>query len=474
MDKKQINLIILLFFILLLGAANILIGADLNKERETTASSNIIYISNYSIGSVQKIEIENKYGRLVLNLTDDVWYAEGHEGETLDQEVMSELTYALAHITGERVVTEEEDTANIYGMLTPSATITTHHDGLLEQTFIIGDKAPAENEYYMQSSVFKKVFTVDMVYYTYGQIRLEDLLQLNKIGIAHADIEKIKIKNSLEEKFTIQKTADDNDISLCYWEFTEPFNHDIDTAVMYGTEEYDGMITYITQLSAEKAIGREGDEETYNLDFPIFTAEIFGYDGQYQSFSLGDFGDEEYYSIIFNDDQNIYAVSKESVPFVDYSAFMIAEPNLNLINIDSVDRVSIDLPNVKTEMNIEKTAVNNSDGTTSYSLDITIDNLNEGAAPDIEKQKLLFYQDIVTIKIDGLTINAQTDGKEAGIIIFYLSSNRMDEYIVNFYEYNQTHYLAKKNGEDAGYLVNKNSIEKLTKQYNLLLKGELS
>ena len=125
-------------------------------------------------------------------------------------------------------------------------------------------------------------------------------------------------------------------------------------------------------------------------------------------------------------------------------------------------------------MNIEKTAVNNSDGTTSYSLDITIDNLNEGAAPDIEKQKLLFYQDIVTIKIDGLTINAQTDGKEAGIIIFYLSSNRMDEYIVNFYEYNQTHYLAKKNGEDAGYLVNKNSIEKLTKQYNLLLKGELS
>ena len=475
MDMKKRNIIIILCIMIALAALDLLALNAFNKKQETAQERQIIYISNYSIGSVQKIEIENQYGKLVLVLEDDIWHAVGHEQEEIDQEIMTELTYMLAHIMGERVVSDTEDEENMYGMLTPSARITTCHDGVIEQTFTIGNKAPLEDEYYMQSSVFKKIYTVDVSYYVYGQLKLEDLLALNQVNVGHADIEKIKIKNSINEEYTIQRTSDDNDISLCYWEFIEPFNHDADTAVMYGTEEYEGMITYIIQLAADSVIGKMEEEELFGLDVPVFTAEIYGSGNQYQSFAIGDYGDEDNYSLSFNNDNNIYAISKDKAPFINYSAFMTADANLALINIDALDRVEISLPDVETAMDIEITSVSSSDGSVTYDVDIQMDGISDNiAGDDVYEQMLLLYQDIVTIKIDGLTIYPGEPGEKIGSIIYYLNSEIKDKYTVEFFEYSLTHYIAKKNGEDAGYLVSRNSIEKLALQYQHLLAGELS
>ena len=353
MSKWKKNIIVIVSIAIFLTVLNICIYLILKDDNNDTAVDTPIYISNYSVGSVWKIEINNEYGNLTLIENDGSWYAEGHEDIQLDQGLISEIVYMLTHIAAEREVSETEDTVDLYGMLNFSAKITTYHEGILEQTFTIGDKAPLENEYYMQSSVFKKVYTVDLAYYIYGQIKLEDLMAPEGVGISHEEIKGMHIVNILGEEFTIQKIAEDNNVSLCYWEFIEPFNHDIDTAVMYGSDIWEGMITYITELAGESVLGyTEKDSEVFGIDNPIYSAEIYDENGIAQSFVLGDYGDDDNYSAIFGDSGIIYSVSRERAPFIDYSMFIIADANLNLLNLDVVNSILIELPKINTIIDI--------------------------------------------------------------------------------------------------------------------------
>ena len=486
MNKRFRNILILSLAVLAAAGANICLklytaNNQLDAADETSQG---MYISNYSVGTVEKIEIENQYGEIVLVQENDVWYVQGEETAELDQGVVSEMAYMMTHILAERTVSETEDTENVYGMAAPSAIITTYHKDMVEQKFIIGNKSPIDNQYYLQSSVFKKVYTVDMVYYIYGNVKLEDLLLIKGVEIEHADMKEIKIKNSLGEEFTIRRTLPENDISLCYWEFIEPFNHDIDTAVMYGSEKYSGMITTIVELTGDKVIDIDGRQrQTYGLDNPIFTAEILSSSGYLQSFAIGEYGDEDNYSLKFSNDINIYSISKDTVAFVDYSAYIMADANLDLINIDTVDSIIIDLPGVGANMGIEHFAIKNQDGTNALDADgseiwdiiISVDNLDENTlnVSNIAQQKLWMYQEIVTIKIDDLLINDIETGERVGSIVFTLNSEYKSNFTVDFYEYSNSHYIAKKNGEEAAYLVNKKEINELAEKYALLLDGKL-
>lgn len=485
MSKRFRNIFILFIVLLLLMGANLIVHITVNNTYESIVYDEINYISNNSVETVTQIEIENKHGKLVLVSENGIWYIDDDRTVVLDQGVVSEAVYMLAHIVGERKVSDDEDYTNLYGMITPAATITIYHDRMLKQNFKIGDKAPIENEYYFHSSAFKEVYTVDSAYYVYADATAEDFMVLNSINIEHADMETIKIVNTLGEQFAIRRTADDNNISLCYWEFAEPFNHDADTAVLYGTEKYEGMISIITQLAGESILGYvDRDSDEYGQSNPVFTAEIYGASNQYQRFAIGDYGDANNYSISFSDDNMIYMVSKDRVPFINYSLFFITDANLNLINIDSVEGISIDLPDLKTEIDVERYIVKNEDGTdytdangnVVYQVEINVSGVDENTKniSNIYEQKILFYQYLTSIKIDDLLIGEIDTGDYIGNIMFELQSVYREVYSIEFYEYSKSHYIAKKNGEDAAYLVNISYIEKLAKRYDLLKTGQLN
>lgn len=484
MSKRFRNIFTILIIILLLVGVNLVVYMFADKDNLNAKENEIIYISNYSIDSVTVIEIDNKYGKVVLTQHDGIWYIEDDIEIELDQGVVSEIAYMLTHIVSERIVSDSVDKTNLYGMLTPAATITTHHDSVLEQSFIIGDKAPIDNQHYIQSSTFKKVYTLDSSYSVFSEITVEDLMTLNSVKIEHADMQKIDITNTLGQHYIIQRTSADNNISLCYWEFIEPMNHDADTAVLYGSEKYEGIITHITQIAGESILGYlDFDSNKYGQISPIFEAKIYNYSNQYQSFTIGEYGDQDNYSIVFSDDNIIYSISKERVPFIDYSAFFTADSNLNLINIDSVESVKIDLPDLKTQMSIDRYAVKNADGTEHkdvngnivYNAQITIEGLDESHtnANNLNEQKMLFYQYLTAVKIDNLIINDFVIGNYIGSIVFKLDSTYRDRYIVEFYEYSLTHYAARKNGETAVYLVNIRDVNNLIQKYDLLKTGIL-
>jgi len=464
------NIVSLIIVIAIIVVANLLLQNAVENEvdKDTADNSQIEYISNYSVSSVTKIKIDNEYGTVELIYKDEVWFLEDKQDIELDQTVVSELAYMLTHMVGERIVSDAEDTTNTYGMLEPTATITTYHEGILEQKFIIGNKAPLDNQYYLQSSIFNKVYTVDMAYYIYGQIQVEDLILLKGLNIEHGDMRQIKVSNTLGEQFTIQRIAPENDVSLCYWEFTKPFNHDIDTAVMYGSENYKGMITSITELIGDRVVGDiETNRKTYGLDNPIYVAEITSSSEKAKSFSIGDYGDEKSYSLKFSDDDNIYKISKNRVPFINYSIYMIADANLNLISIDAVNKVTIDLMDIETEINVVFD---------DNELNLKINTLDESSisTSDIEQQKILFYQDIVSVKIDDVILDDVIIKNEIGNITFDLNSQYKSQYNIEFYEYSLSHYIAKKNNDNACYLINKNQINKLQNSYALLLEGKLT
>ncbi|MEX1377068.1 MAG: DUF4340 domain-containing protein [Eubacteriales bacterium] len=486
MNKPIKNILILFIVLVSLVMANILLNVYIDRNANEISEETIqsVYITNYSVDIVEKIEIENEFGKIALVKENEQWYIQGNEEAELDQGVVYELAYMVTHIMADITVSEAEDTEDVYGMLAPSSIITTYYEGMAPQSVTIGDKSPIENQYYLQSSVFRKVYTVDMAYYIYGNIKLEDLLLIKGVNIEHANMKEIKIKNSLSEEFTIRRTLPENDITLCYWEFIEPFCHDIDTAVMYGSSKYTGMITTIVELTGEKVIAiGENEASKYGLDKPLFSADILAESGEMQSFSIGEYGDAENYSLKFSGDGNIYSIAKEKVPFIDYSAFTIAEANLDLINIDVVENVAIDLPDMQINIYIVQSTVKNIDGSTALDADgnlitenmIYIDNLYEekNNSSNINDQKLLFYQDVVTIKIDDLSIEGIEAGEKIGSILFSLNSEYKDEVMVEFFEYSNSHYIARKNGEEALYLVNKEQIDRLSERYQLLLDGNL-
>lgn len=486
MNKMLKNILIIIGMVVIIAVANLLLKNSIENSEppKSTHEVDILYVSNFSAGPVESIKIENEYGELELVIHDGIWFAKGKEGIELDQEVVAELAYMLTHILGQRQVSDTIDTENIYGMQNPSAIITTYHQGVIEQKYIMGDASPIANEYYIQSLIFNKVFTVDMAYYIYAQSQIMDLMTLNEMHIEHEKLEKIDISNAKGENFTIAKTAVDNDITLCYWEFIYPFSHDIDTAVMYGNDTYRGIITYMSEVSGERVIGMiEEDSEAYGLDNPIYTAKIYSNDGTPQTFVIGDYSDEKSYSLTFNDDSSIYTISKERVPFVEYSVYMMCDANLALVNINTVDKVVVDIPNLQTTMNINHSIRKNDDGTNALDASgnpivdakILVDGLDESKANagDMKNQKIWFYQDIVTIKIDDVIFDYSID-KSVGSIVFELNSSYKSNITINLYEYSQAHYLAIIDGDDkAGYLVGKVAIEWLSQRYELLLHGLL-
>jgi len=154
---------------------------------------------------------------------------------------------------------------------------------------------------------------------------------------------------------------------------------------------------------------------------------------------------------------------------------MLADANLCLINIDSAESVDISLPNISDYMSIEHQVVLLADGSERISVSAEMENIDNSIinSSDFDEQKIWFYEDITTIKIDGIILNCDNDSEMVGYINFNLDSAIRDSYEVKFYEYSQSHYIAKKNGDSVGYLVNKDEIFKLAESYDLLRQGVL-
>lgn len=486
MNKMKKNLILLLITLGFVLVATILAVKINSKPTDIAPQATSQQISNYSLGVVTSIDILNELGSFTLYLNDGIWYVKDNEAINLDQSLVDELAYAFTHIQAERILSDAKLGDSQYGLKMPAATIRTHHQGGVSQVYMLGKETPIANEYYLESPTLKQVCTVVSSYYAFSQSSITDLAVMNKINIKDSKISKMEIINALGEAFTMQKVSALNDISLCYWEFIWPFTHDADTAILYGSNVYEGMLMNISSVAGDKIIGSMSNATTtYGIDNPIYSATVFDEAGEHQSFSLGEYGDAENYSLSFSNDEYIYSIKKTYCPFIAYSAYMLADANLSLINIDTVDNLDIDLPGLSTNLSINHTIKKHDNGTDTldangdiiYNVDIMITGVTESAidldASAIHNQKTWFYQDIVTIKIADVLFDVNSEYKKIGSLFFTLNSEYLVQYLIEIFDYDVTYYLAKKNGEDTGYLINKSYIVKLSDAFNKLKQGNL-
>ncbi len=251
------------------------------------------------------------------------------------------------------------------------------------------------------------------------------------------------IINTLTNSILSVKIKEDNDISLCYWEFTDGFAHDVDSRVLYmGSEGYDyDLLNVICTTAAKEVIGTSNEFFTNkSKDDYLLSATLYSNISSPEGFTLYEYDDDNF-GLVFDNDDWVYSLPKIHITYLDIDKFILCDPNLALISINTVNNLDIDLPNVTTSIKVSPYIRKNEDGTNMIdaygnevvAVDIDMTEMDNLPLSDTSKQEQMtwFYQDIVTIKIDGIydeDIADSAELNEIGYMHYNFNSDYMSEY----------------------------------------------
>lgn len=462
---------------------------------EPTPDPAMLKIGDYMAADVVNIVIENEFGEITLYINDGIWYVKGREDLAVDQTQSKNIAYTSAYISAEQIISENLDRKADFGLEEPVAKVTATYSDGNTATYYLGDKAPANNEYYMMAEGDERIFTVWTNYANNAKTKLDDLRKHGGIDIIAEDVSKITITNTLGETYSISLIPKEGSISIARWQFTQPSIHDADSTSLTGDgENVTGLINELVSNSLNDLLASEVSDaqiKEYGLDEPIATVSISNADGYTITYKIGKYDSDSYYSLMFEDGDNIYKEYKSYLKFIENPMFKYYDKFLALINISAVDKLEINLPGLKTTTVFEHIQKLDEDGKKKVDAngnplmgifaavdgqempDEDIEGASEGIGTPLEQVKW-FYQDIIGLQIQRIEYGEDfTRGVKRGSIKYTMNTGSLKVYTLNFYDFDSNFYAVQNNDTTVYNLVMKRDFDHIIDRYDKLMKKEL-
>jgi len=466
MKRKWTLIAVSAALILVVGAA-LLIKYLPNKEPKAPTDADKPELSRVDKEKLLKIDLKNASGSLVLEKKDKTWSLVPPQAFPLSESSLDDLAYSFASLYAERVVDEAPKDLAQYGLATPKAVAVGTFEGGIVKTFLVGDKTPSGDTYYLMVKDDPKVYTVWMNHgehfnWTARDLREKKLPVLNAEEISYMLLTKDGATMEIKEKTSGETSSYQYGFSKYMMTRPYKFTRGVDG------EKIDPILKGIPGIVIDDFVDDAPKSlAAYGLDRPW--ADILARDKSITFHVLLGAKNADRYYFKLADAPNVYLVDGYKVDFLkSVTPFSIADKFTFIPNIDDVDRLDISSAGVShsfTMTRIVKKAAKAGDAdetVTSYFVD------GKAAEEDSFKKT---YQAIIGLQIEGELTHAPAAGAPVVTTRYFLNKGDSKDVTVSYLPYDKNFYAVSIAGK-IEFGITHGQLDAMLVKVEALARGE--
>lgn len=456
MAKSNRNVIIIASVIVLLIAGILFLNfADFSSDDNSgtlTEKEQTYTIYSEDTSDLKSVTVKTSESGIKTQNTGGKWVIDGMSEEDIDTSKAYTLASTVSTIISKNKIDENVTDFDQYGLKNPLISVIIEGKNGEINTLFIGDKSPTLGEYFIRLNDDTTVYTL----YAYKVETLTKPLSyysdFNRFSVNIDDINAIKIKRdgeTVEMKIAedIKKTVNN------VWELTAPYKSS-------ANDEYidNNILSAIEKLSFSELAPEGG---SYGLESPSaeITLTVKPYDR-----ATGKYGGEydEWFAVGKRENGiayveyggKVYEVDEKALEFVNAPVFNILNKLQALVDINTVDKLSVRFTSSENEIEIEH-------GSDDISFKFN------GAEADYKTTRGI-YQAVISLAVDGIY-----KGEPLGEVLLELEFDGIkdsDDVEIEFKSINDLSCALVRNGK-AEFTIKKNKISELETLWNEYVKS---
>lgn len=439
-----------------------------------------IVLADYDKTQLKELKFRNEDFEGTVYKDSEVWKLKEEPEFPLVQSKAEGMATNIVSIKATQMVMENADLTE-YGLSEPAITGEAVFNDGTTFSIQIGDKLPTSSDYYATVNNGSTVYVVPINARSYLASQKSALLQkdaapqidtstITRISVGGGEYEYLDIiydeNNQYDytgigsypwyfaSGFTTPKSIDTSKIAeilenYSTIEFSSMVDYGMDKYVEYGLDSPSGML-YISYSAADTQNVSGTEENSSTVSVP---AELNLY--------FGDVTESGDYYVRMNDSDKIYTLSKANADkLLGIDKFDLLNKFVAIVNILSVKRIDVTMPDGKHQYDIETQKTTDENGNESNVQKFTVDGriLNEEEGDTFKD----LYQGLIGITIEGIMPkDAQYEQSSPALEIkFSRDKSLYEDLDVVYYEYTDSYYAVSVNGETSFY-VDKRDVDAL-------------
>jgi len=466
--RRGRNIIILILVLALLGGSYVyLIKHPKETSTSTDNAEGNIEVMKLNKDDIVKMTLQGKDGTITFTKSGDKWVLDGNNAVPLDQTSVDDIAYTFASLYAEQVVEEKPNNLAQYGLDAPVVTATATLKDNTSKTLYLGNKTPT-GTYYLMAKGDPKVYEVWMNHGEHLSYTLSDVRDKTMPSITATELTYLKMwkgdGRTIEIQANDEQTDEQAQYGLSGWIMTQPYSQTMGV----DTQNFQTVLDALGNLSIDGVIEETpSDLSKYGLDKPKGELEVKDKQNTLHIF-IGDTNDDSQTYFKLADSPTVYVMGADKLSFMDTKPFDIVEKFAYIVNIDTVDRITIEANGKTHDMTLTRTTKKATSDDEQDEVDTTYK--VDGKVVE-EDQFKKYYQSLIGLMVDAEN-DKQLKEEPAVKTTFYLNSGAQREVHVNYVPYNSDFYAVFRDGKSE-FVLSKQQVDKMLKDLDDLIAGKL-
>ncbi|HEY5560652.1 MAG TPA: DUF4340 domain-containing protein [Clostridiaceae bacterium] len=467
--KKLKNLLILVVVLSLLLCGLYFATKIKDKKAATATTPKLIGLLTLDQKAMKKIELVGKGKTLTLENNSTSWNVVPDKNYKIDATKVSGITASFSLLQADRLVIAAPTTADLttYGLDKPSYTATVTMSDGSSKTVVMGNLTADGSAYYIMIKGDPKIYSLSLLDANHFAYTLNDLLDVSLQTIDLTDFSYIKFNDKNGKTVEITKNIAQTDAEKSYnldgYLLKQPYKSTIGVD-MTAFQTFTQSIPTIT-VSSVVELGAT-DLSKYGLDKP--TQDLTLKDSKnslHLLFGKMDTAGQVYFMV--SGSNNVCTTVSTNLDYFSGNAFVFADKQFSVVNIDNVDKIVINNKGEEHTMVITRTTKKATKASeadsivTTYALDGK--NLAETAFKEL-------YKGVIGLQVDAENGKKITGNPEV-TVTFYLNTSGKKENVIKYIPYDSNFYVLDLDGQTE-FLVSRLQISNLLDAVNKALIGK--
>lgn len=467
----------------------------LNKSDGSDEDTSLV-MATMDSDLINKIHYKHENADMTFVFENDKWVYVDDKERPINQNYIEDMLNLVNEIKAERIVTENPDDLEQYGLTDPYAWLeVTQSDGK-SLALTIGDKVTGGLGYYAMIDSSDTVFIVSSVYGSSLSYSETSMTEINQgPGIVADNIYHIEVVKRDGDDFELIYDPDSKyheaGTTLLSWAILKPY----DEPCAADSSKVSGILTDFNNFYFLSCVEYKAEDfAKYGLDNPAASIFIEYYDEheeeldepetdpdtgeeittktvtEEKSFKIyiGNKDEKGNYYIRKDGDNAVYTMSASDVDsMLNVDVFDLMSRFISIHNIDSVDRIDIDISGKTYTMEIKRKVTTDEKG--NEETVATYYYNGKQVEEDVFKE---VYQTMISAKYDTqLKEEVSEKGQEPILTITYHMKDNDKSYTTRYYTYDESLYLVDTGGP-VRFTADKRRIDKIINAIKEFKKSE--
>ncbi len=489
--RKRKNLISLVSLLVLLA---LVIGfyiwyVNKGKSKEDDdVSEKTIQIETMDTDLINEIHYKNQNVDMTLVKEDGVWIYQEERERPIGKAYVNNIINVIDRINVSRIISENPEDLGKYGLSSPRAVITAKQSDGKTVTLMIGKKSSAGEGHYVKLGNADTVYLMKNIPESYISYTLIDMTDIEHgPSIESNNIYHLEVLQKDKDDFEVIYDPDlkyykTTALFISSWAILKPYDvvyaADLDAVskllANYSSFNFKSCVDYAATDFAQYGLDDPQasifieyyEQVEVELDEPEVDPETgeeitTKTDTEERSFKLliGNQNEDGDYYVRKDGDDAVYVMSASNVKNkLNVDAFSTLSKFVHIHNIDSVDKVEINVGGTLYTMSMERETTTDDEGkeeinTTYYYNGKVVD---EDTFKDV-------YQVVIGAKIDReLKEPVTVDGIEPVVTVSFYTTKYDEPFTTSYYPYDDSFYLIDTGGQ-IRFVADKRKIDALIK-----------